>query len=320
MRLRVIPNALLLSLILVVTLFMVALAEDYTIPLMVDGKAYTITVHVDNGEVTGATSDSTKVQVGKPAKVVKAVDAKQEEGNDHSIGGAIANKSANLRSGPGTNYLVAGSVQAGQALKVVGKNQAGSWVKLEDGKWIAAFLVVNAPANLPIAEAAAPASAPSTVVASNPTPQQPKPQAAGVPIWRTASVQTCGDFEWKVVDVRTTKETWHYDEKTVARGQYLIVYVEIKNVGPGTSDLESSSAPRLNGRGYDFDPSWDAAWMMTGGHNVTWNDYNPGEVITVVAGFDVQPGDGYTFGMANCGQSVTIGAWDQIVKGVIRAN
>ena len=320
MRLRVIPNALLLSLILVVTLFMVALAEDYTIPLMVDGKAYTITVHVDGGEVTGATSDSTKVQVSKPTKVMKAVDAKQEEGNDHSIGGATANKSANLRSGPGTNYLVAGSVQAGQALKVVGKNQAGSWVKLEDGKLIAAFLVVNAPTNLPIAEAAAPESVASPVVANNPTPQQPKPQAAGAPIWRTASVQTCGDFEWKVVDVRTTKETWHYDEKTVARGQYLIVYVEIKNVGPGTSDLESSSAPRLNGRGYDFDPSWDAAWMMTGGHNVTWNDYNPGEVITVVAGFDVQPGDGYTFGMANCGQSVMIGAWDQIVKGVIRAN
>ena len=313
MRLRIIPNALILSLILIGTLFMVALAEDYTIPLVVDGKAYTITVRVDGGEVTGATSDSAKIQVGKPAVV-------KEEGSAHSTGGATANKAANLRSGPGTDYPVAGRVQAGQAIKVVGKNQDGSWVKLEDGKWIAAFLVANAPANLPVAETAAPASAPSTVVASNPTPQQPKPQAAGALIWRTSSVQTCGDFEWKVVDVRTTKETWHYDEKTVARGQYLIVYVEIKNVGPGTSDLESSSAPRLNGRGYDFDPSWDAAWMMTGGHNVTWNDYNPGEVITVVAGFDVQPGDGYTFGMANCGQSVTIGAWDQIVKGVIRAN
>ncbi len=440
MRLRVITNALFISALLVVALGTVAFAEDYTIPIVVDSKTYTLTVSVDGDKVTGATSDSNKLKVGKPAKVVAEVDASQQEGYDSSISyddlfrhseeyvghnveyygsiqqiiqqdcsdckhpsyvmriavtkgdygiwddtiwleiesdtrfreddlvtfrgkyygiyeytsalnvpievpavightielgnhlsssqsassavtsGPVVNKSANLRSGPGTNYPVVGSVQPGQALTIVGKNQDGSWLKLTDGKWIAAFLVTNVPGDLPVETAAAAVAAPTVVPSSNPAPPQPQTQSSTPTDWRSTSAQVCGDFEWRVVDVRRTKETWHYDEKTVARGQYLVVYTEIKNVGPGTSNLESSSAPRLNGRRYDFDPSWDAAWMMTGGHNVTWNDYNPGQVITVVAGFDVQPGDGHSFGMANCSQYVNIGAWDQVVDGVIRAN
>lgn len=440
MKFSVISNALFASVFFVFALFTAALAEDYTIPVVVDGKSYTLTVSVDGDEITGASSDSNKVKVGEPTKVMKIADASPQEGYDGSISyddlfrhseeyvghnveyyGSIqqvtqkdcadckhpsyimrvavtkgdyaiwdetiwleiesatrfreddlvtfrgeyygiyeytsalnvpievpavigheiqlgnhlgsgqaasspvtsdptANKSANLRSGPGTNYAVVGSVRAGQALKIVGKTQDGSWLKLEDGKWVATFLVNNVPTDLPVESPSVPESAPIVIASSTPTPQQPKQQTTSSTDWRSVGVQTCGDFEWKVVDVRNTKETWHYDEKTVARGQYLILYVEIKNVGPGTSDLESSSAPRLNGRGYDFDPSWDAAWMMTGGHNVTWNDYNPGEIITVVAGFDVQPGDGHVFGMVNCGQYVNIGVWDQIVKGVIRAS
>lgn len=59
-------------------------------------------------------------------------------------------RSANLRSGPGTNFPVVGSAIAGQQLVVVGRNQAGDWYLLEEGVWIAAFLVSNAPANVPV--------------------------------------------------------------------------------------------------------------------------------------------------------------------------
>lgn len=52
-----------------------------------------------------------------------------------------ATKDANLRSGPGTNYSVAGSVRGGQRLAVTGRNSAGDWYQLADGKWIAVFLV-----------------------------------------------------------------------------------------------------------------------------------------------------------------------------------
>lgn len=231
--------------------------------------------------------------------------------------GATASRNANLRSGPGTGYAVSGSVQTGQVLQIVAKNSDGTWLMLDSGQWIAAFLVNNAPADLPI-ETVSEQPAPAPVqAAAAPTPA---PASAPPSTWRDMAVQTCNHFEWRVADVRHTKEVWHYSDKTVAQGEYLLVYIEIKNVSPGTSDLESSSAPRLNGRSYDFDPTWDAAWMMTGGHNVTWNDYNPGAVISVVAGFDVQPSDSHVFSMANCGQSVNIGVWDELIKGAIKAS
>jgi len=48
---------------------------------------------------------------------------------------------ANLRSGPGTDYEIVGSMATGVQLTIVGSNDAGDWYQMEDGKWIAAFLV-----------------------------------------------------------------------------------------------------------------------------------------------------------------------------------
>ena len=59
--------------------------------------------------------------------------------------GAIANNGANLRAGPGTNFPVSGDVTVGQPLDIVARTTAGDWYQLEDGNWIAAFLVDNAP-------------------------------------------------------------------------------------------------------------------------------------------------------------------------------
>lgn len=50
-------------------------------------------------------------------------------------------RNANLRSGPGTTYAVAGSASAGDSVTIVETNAAGDWYKLDSGKWIAAFLV-----------------------------------------------------------------------------------------------------------------------------------------------------------------------------------
>lgn len=58
-------------------------------------------------------------------------------------------RNANLRSGPGTTYAVAGSASAGDPVTIVETNAAGDWYKLDTGTWIAAFLVeldANAPA------------------------------------------------------------------------------------------------------------------------------------------------------------------------------
>ena len=58
---------------------------------------------------------------------------------------------ANLRSGPGTTFDLTGSITAGTALTIIGRNEAGDWLKLENGAWIFGELVANAPTDLPVA-------------------------------------------------------------------------------------------------------------------------------------------------------------------------
>lgn len=81
------------------------------------------------------------------------------------VAGPIANRGANLRAGPGTDYDQVGQVSAGQSLDLIATSQTGEWYKLASGAWIAAFLVDSAPSGLPIAEASAPESQPPTATA-----------------------------------------------------------------------------------------------------------------------------------------------------------
>lgn len=50
-------------------------------------------------------------------------------------------RNANLRAGPGKEFAVIGTVTARQTLVIVGSNAKGDWYRLENGMWIAAFLV-----------------------------------------------------------------------------------------------------------------------------------------------------------------------------------
>lgn len=50
-------------------------------------------------------------------------------------------RDANLRTGPGLTYPMAGMAAAGQTLRIAGRNAAGDWYQLESGEWIAASLV-----------------------------------------------------------------------------------------------------------------------------------------------------------------------------------
>ena len=58
-------------------------------------------------------------------------------------------KNANLRTGPGATYPIAGTVKAGQVVVITEKNPAGAWYHLDKGQWIAAFLVKLNPAAPP---------------------------------------------------------------------------------------------------------------------------------------------------------------------------
>lgn len=84
----------------------------------------------------------------------------------------VANRNANLRSGPGTGFAVVGSVAAGDELIVVGQNDDGSWLVLEDGAWIAAFLVDGLPNDVPtVTPTATPQPSPTPRPTATPTPQ-----------------------------------------------------------------------------------------------------------------------------------------------------
>jgi len=63
---------------------------------------------------------------------------------------ATTSVEANLRSGPGTTFELRGSILAGTALALIGRNEAGDWLKLDSNVWIFAELVANIPENLPI--------------------------------------------------------------------------------------------------------------------------------------------------------------------------
>jgi uncharacterized protein YraI len=64
----------------------------------------------------------------------------------------VTTEAANLRTGPGTTFDRAGGVAAGATLRLSGKNADGSWYRLDDGAWIAAFLVEAPAAELPVVE------------------------------------------------------------------------------------------------------------------------------------------------------------------------
>ncbi len=53
---------------------------------------------------------------------------------------------ANLRSGPGLEFPIIGGTITGQALNIVARNEAGDWFLLDNGGWVASFLVANPPA------------------------------------------------------------------------------------------------------------------------------------------------------------------------------
>lgn len=71
------------------------------------------------------------------------------------VNASTTNAVSNLRSGPGTDYPIVGSANAGDVVEIIGQNADGTWFVLTNNTWIAAFLVNNPPVDLPVVEAPA---------------------------------------------------------------------------------------------------------------------------------------------------------------------
>lgn len=95
----------------------------------------------------------------------------------------VANDVANVREGPGTDYAVTTVAQPGQAMVVTGKDATGEWLQLASGYWIAASLVDNAPADLPVA----------AVVATPVAAERSEPVTVGAPFTCEGGCATAPD-------------------------------------------------------------------------------------------------------------------------------
>ena len=69
-------------------------------------------------------------------------------------------RNANIRSGPGITYAVLRVARAGEVISPVYKSADGRWLQLENGTWVAAFLVDNAP-DVPVVPTAMPTRVPN---------------------------------------------------------------------------------------------------------------------------------------------------------------
>ena len=63
---------------------------------------------------------------------------------------ATVSDAANLRAGPGTTFAIVGSAGVGEALFLAGQSADGEWIQTDSGAWIAAFLLNDLPAGLPV--------------------------------------------------------------------------------------------------------------------------------------------------------------------------
>lgn len=64
MKIQQLFGSLVLAALLSVLLFAVALADEYTVPVIIDGETYSITVTAEGGRVISATSDISTVEIG----------------------------------------------------------------------------------------------------------------------------------------------------------------------------------------------------------------------------------------------------------------
>jgi hypothetical protein len=87
----------------------------------------------------------------------------------------------NLRSGPGTNYDVVGSLKKGESLKTIGRNSDSSWWQVSNGNapaWVFAGVVTITGADDEIA-----------IVEAPPPPATPFPTPTIVPTWTPIPVR-----------------------------------------------------------------------------------------------------------------------------------
>lgn len=148
----------------------------------------------------------------------------------------VANANANLRSGPGTTYAVAGGTRTGEPLEIIGRNDDGSWLQLADGLWIAAFLVDETPIGLGVVG--------QTVVTPTPTSESQAADVVNLPAPTATPVAAVTATPAPTATQPPTLEPAPSEPASAPAVQLVILtnrsseeILEIRNVGAGLLDL-----------------------------------------------------------------------------------
>jgi uncharacterized protein YraI len=113
-----------------------------------------------------------------------------------------ANDTANVRSGPGTNYPRIGQLTQGQQVEITGKNAAGDWWQFsQDGAdaWVAASMVT---ANEAAASVQVAANIPEPPAAPTAAPQPVRPAATARPVAQPPQAPAAKAFAANGLDFR----------------------------------------------------------------------------------------------------------------------
>lgn len=255
-------------------------------------------------------------EVANPQPTPVAASSAAVRGGTASSGAPAANRNANLRGGPGTGYAVIGSVAAGAPLEITARNQAGDWLQLASGAWIAAFLVNNAPASaelpvareiplLPTPTPAGSSSAPATVSA-------PSAGASASPgVLSVGQEIEAGGWRFKVSELHKRKAVYFYGNPYIAMGHFLIVVIDAVNLQSGTDYFDRNIDPWVvdaagkvygasgTGSGY-------AQWQL-GGLDSLFTNVNPGASVRLAFAVDLPDSMGNVRLRTDVGKTIELG-------------
>jgi hypothetical protein len=279
------------------------------------------------GEVTGLQKYSAVLGNQVTIPNITALDIKLGEiANPRPVGTAaslaggapIANRKANLRGGPGTGYPVAGSAQAGEALTIVARNSAGDWLQLDDGAWIAAFLVDNVPDQAYLLVAS------DISLLPTPTPQPTEASAATTPadaqgggastsssIVPVGQEIEAGGWRFKVSELHKRKAVYFYDNSHIAMGHFLVVVIDATNLQSGTDYFDRNIDPWVTDEaGNVFSTSGTASsyaqWQF-GGVSSLFTNVNPGNFVRIGFAVDLPDSTGRLLLSTDVGEWIDLG-------------
>lgn len=113
--------------------------DEWVAALLVD--VLTNTVPVINHAASTETAAMTRTSPLTVGSMIRNFTPPTSTSEQRGIQRATVNRTANLRQGPGVEFDVAGTAEAGQTVEIQQRSDDGSWVRLSDDQWIASFLI-----------------------------------------------------------------------------------------------------------------------------------------------------------------------------------